>query len=136
MGTAAWGVISYGVSALFVGYGLWNAPFIVLGGLFLLSAIFFLFAALNRKKYPAAIANAIKTASISRNKPAILSPVNKSLRALVKPIPGIKVIILPIIILSALIMILYFNNKKVNNVIITVERNLLKILFEIIISEK
>lgn len=62
MGTAAWGVISYGVSALFVGYGLWNAPFIILGGLFLLSAIFFLFAALNMKKYPAAI--------LEKNEPA------------------------------------------------------------------
>ena len=59
---AAWGVISYGFSALFVGYGLWNVPFIILGALFLISAIFFFYAAFRMKKFP--------TVVVEKNEPA------------------------------------------------------------------
>jgi cyanate permease len=52
---AVWGVISYGCSAFFVGQGLWNLPFILLGGLFLFSAVFFFYAALRMKKFPSAV---------------------------------------------------------------------------------
>ena len=62
IGSAAWGVISYGCSALFVGYGLWNAPFIILGVLFLMSAVFFFYAAIRMKKFPIAV--------IEKNEPA------------------------------------------------------------------
>lgn len=60
IGVAAWGVISYGTTALFVGSGLWNAAFILLGALFFLSTVFFLFVALKIRKFPSAIQADIK----------------------------------------------------------------------------
>ena len=58
IGTAIWGVISYGLPVFFVGQGLWNAPFIILGALFFISVIFFAYAAIRMKKFtPAFIAD-------------------------------------------------------------------------------
>ena len=52
VGTASWGILSYGIPPLFVGQGLWNVPFILLGVLFLISVVLF-FIAFNRlRKYP------------------------------------------------------------------------------------
>lgn len=47
--SSAYGILSYGVTALFVQYGLWNVPFFVLGIPFLISA-FFLFYCINKVK--------------------------------------------------------------------------------------
>ena len=66
----------------------------------------------------------------------MLSPVNKSRMALVKPMPGISVIILPITTLSTLVIHPSSTVKKAHDVIMTVAKNLLKILLEIIFSEK
>ena len=44
MASVAYGVISYGMPALFVGHGLWNVPFFLAGGLFLLSVLFFFYS--------------------------------------------------------------------------------------------
>ena len=52
IGTAAWGALSYGIPPLFVGKGLWNAPFILLGILFLLSVLFFFYSFSQLKKFP------------------------------------------------------------------------------------
>ena len=46
-----YGVISYGTPALFVGYGLWNVPFILLGILFLLSVVFFFCSVQKMKQF-------------------------------------------------------------------------------------
>jgi len=40
-GTGCWGVLSYGIPPIFVGRGLWNVPFFLLGGLFFISVVFF-----------------------------------------------------------------------------------------------
>ncbi len=54
-GTAAWGALSYGIPPLFVGQGLWNAPFILLGVLFLISVAVFFIAFNKMNKYPPVI---------------------------------------------------------------------------------
>lgn len=65
IGTAAWGVLSYGIPPLFVGKGLWNAPFIILGVLFLLSVVFFFFVFNEMKKYPPIISTATSAKTTS-----------------------------------------------------------------------
>ncbi len=54
-GSAVYGVIAYGVPALFVSSGKWNYPFFILGAIFIISAILFFIAMQNMKKYPPAI---------------------------------------------------------------------------------
>ena len=51
-GGAIYGVLSYGVPAIFVGYGLWNVPFVLLGIIFAITVILFFIAAQKMKKYP------------------------------------------------------------------------------------
>ena len=51
-GSAIAGAISYGVPALFVELGMWYMPFIVLGIIFLISAIFFFYSVSKMKKFP------------------------------------------------------------------------------------
>ncbi len=60
-GTAVWGALSYGLPPLFVGHGLWNAPFIILGALFLISVVFFFIVFSKMRKYPQQISNDKKT---------------------------------------------------------------------------
>ncbi len=55
LGTAIWGLLSYGIPPLFVGYGLWNIPFIILGVLFFISAIYFLIVYNQIRKFPPVI---------------------------------------------------------------------------------
>ena len=86
------------------------------------------------KIYPDAIATAVKTASIVRRSPAILSPVNKSRKAFVRPIPGISVIIFPIMILSTLFIIPIFTEISAKTVAITTEINFEKILLPMVFS--
>lgn len=52
VGTACWGVLSYGIPPLFVGKGLWNLPFFLLGGLFLVAAILFFITFGRIRQYP------------------------------------------------------------------------------------
>jgi MFS family permease len=52
IGGGIYGVIAYGVPALFVGYGLWNVPFILLGIIFAISVALFYIAVNLMKKYP------------------------------------------------------------------------------------
>lgn len=51
-GTAVSGVVSYGVSALFVGLGHWELPFIILGALFFISVVIFFVAVKLMKRFP------------------------------------------------------------------------------------
>ena len=51
-GGAIYGILSYGVPAIFVGFGLWNVPFILLGIVFGIIVIIFFIAAERMKKYP------------------------------------------------------------------------------------
>lgn len=51
-GGAVYGVLSYGTPAIFVAFGLWNVPFILLGGVFAISVVIFFISAQNMKKYP------------------------------------------------------------------------------------
>ena len=66
-GGAIYGVLSYGVPAIFVGFGLWNVPFILLGVVFAVSVVVFFISAQNMKKYPP---------EISENKGKIISKEN------------------------------------------------------------
>ncbi len=52
IGTAVWGALSYGIPPLFVGQGLWNVPFILLGVLFFISALFFFWAFNKMRVFP------------------------------------------------------------------------------------
>ena len=52
IGTAVWGALSYGIPPLFVGQGLWNVPFILLGVLFFISALFFFWAFNKMRAFP------------------------------------------------------------------------------------
>lgn len=51
-GGAIYGILSYGVPAIFVAFGLWNVPFILLGIIFGVSVLVFYIAANRMKKYP------------------------------------------------------------------------------------
>ena len=87
-------------------------------------------------KYPAAMANAVIQASIVRSIPAILSPTSRSLSAVVSPMPGMRVIILPMITLSTVGMKPSFKAKKASSVAAKAEINLVKILFLTVLSHK
>lgn len=52
IGSSLYAVLSYGVPSLFVGFGLWNFPFFLLGAMFLLSVLFYLWAVNKIKKFP------------------------------------------------------------------------------------
>lgn len=67
-GTVLYGVISYGTPALFVGSGLWNVPFILLGALFLLSIVFFFLSVQRMKSYSHAYVYDIVNPKISSEK--------------------------------------------------------------------
>lgn len=66
-GGAIYGVLSYGLPAIFVGFGFWNVPFILLGIIFAVSVVVFFISAQNMKKYPP---------EISENKGKIISKEN------------------------------------------------------------
>ena len=57
IGTALWGLLSYGIPPLFVGHGLWNVPFILLGALFFVSSIIFFWALGRMRKFPPMVGN-------------------------------------------------------------------------------
>ena len=50
--TALYGFISYGVTALFVGMGRWDLPFIILGSILFVSVVFFFYAVHRMRAYP------------------------------------------------------------------------------------
>ena len=50
-GAAFYAVLAYGVPSLFVGFGLWNVPFILLGVVFLISAMVFFIAVGKMRKF-------------------------------------------------------------------------------------
>ncbi|MBQ9734889.1 MAG: MFS transporter [Clostridia bacterium] len=50
--SALYGFISYGVTALFVGMGRWDLPFIILGALLFVSACFFFYAVNKMRSFP------------------------------------------------------------------------------------
>ena len=66
-------------------------------------------------------------ASIERKRPAILSPTNRSRSALVRPMPGIKVIMLPIKTLSISVIKPGTSAHRASPVTKKVEMNLIKI---------
>ena len=68
-GGAIYGVISYGVPAIFVGLGLWNVPFILLGIIFAISVAVFFLAIQNMKKYPPEIAEEGDKKHVVTNEP-------------------------------------------------------------------
>lgn len=77
LGTSVASLISYAVPALFVGLGRWDLPFKVLGILFLLSAIFFIWAYTKIKKYPPVISTENgKTKMLTNEKAFIELPSN------------------------------------------------------------
>ena len=51
-GTAAYGVLSYGVPAIFVAMGRWDLPFTVMGAMFFGTALFFFYAVTQIRKFP------------------------------------------------------------------------------------
>ena len=51
-GGAIYGVLSYGVPAIFVGFGLWNVPFVLLGIIFAITVALFFISVQKMKKYP------------------------------------------------------------------------------------
>lgn len=71
IGTAVWGALSYGIPPLFVGKGLWNAPFILLGAFFLLSVIWFFHAFNKMKKFPPIISDTIVNNTTTEEEPYI-----------------------------------------------------------------
>ena len=87
-------------------------------------------------KYPAAMANAVMHASMVRSIPAMLSPTSRSFSAVVRPMPGIRVMILPMITLSTVGMKPSFKAKKASSVAAKAEINLVKTLFLTALSHK
>ncbi len=79
LGSALAGAISYGVPALFVALDMWYMPFIVLGGIFLVSAICFFFAISKMKEFPPILQEDHgKILSISNEKPFMELPTKGS----------------------------------------------------------
>lgn len=68
-GGAIYGVISYGVPAIFVKYGLWDVPFILLGIIFAVTVAIFFIAVQNMKKYPPEISEIPGKKLSSSNEP-------------------------------------------------------------------
>lgn len=72
MGAAFYAVLAYGVPSLFVGFGLWNVPFILLGVIFFISTIVFFLMVGKMKKFSTVDTPKItKTTVVENEKPII-----------------------------------------------------------------
>lgn len=87
-GGAIYGVISYGVPAIFVGFGLWNVPFILLGIIFAISVVVFYVAVQNMKKYPPEIGVEKGKPTSSTNEPMYIDVSSKGKKIIFFSIMG------------------------------------------------